>query len=240
MLKFIVCEDKQETLEQINHTVTKVMMNYDMEYKIEKFTEYNKRFKEVINDKYNLKIYILDIELSLVSGLEIASEIREDDELSPIIFVTAHSECKNDIFYSRLNAIDFISKYNRYQERLEETINYIIQKMYKNKTLCFSYNHVYYKILYKEINYIEKAPLQNKCIIHLSNGEERYITSSIIKLKEELGPMFYQTHKACVVNIDNISNIEFSNFMIYFKNGDNTNLLTPPARKELKKRVGDF
>ena len=215
-------------------------MNYDMEYKIEKFTEYNKKFKEIINDKYNLKIYILDIELSLTSGLEIASEIREDDELSHIIFVTAHSECKNDIFYSRLNAIDFISKYNRYQERLEDTINYILQKMYKNKILSFSYNHVYSKILFKEINYIEKAPLQNKCIIHLSSGEEKYITKSIVKLKEELGPMFYQTHKSCVVNVDNISDIEFSKFIIHFKNGDSTNLLTPSARKELRERVGEL
>ncbi len=240
MLKFVVCEDKQETLEQMSHIVTKVMMNYDMEYKIEKFTEYNNKFKEVINDKFNLKIYILDIELSLVSGLEIASEIREEDDDSPIIFVTAHSECKNDIFYSRLNAIDFISKYNRYQERLEETINYILQKMYKNKTLTFSYNHVFSKILFREINYIEKAPLQNKCIIHLSSGEEKYITKSIVKLKEDLGPMFYQTHKSCVVNVENIRDIEFSKFTIYFKNGDSTNLLTPSARKELKERVGDF
>lgn len=240
MLKFIVCEDKQETLEQMCHIVTKVMMSCDMEYKIEKFSEYNKKLKEVIEDKYNLKIYILDIELSAISGLEIASEIREDDDFSPIIFVTAHSECKNDIFYSRLNAIDFISKYNRYQERLEETINHIIQKMYKNRTLNFSYNHVYSKILFKEINYIEKAPLQNKCIIHLSNGEEKYITKSIVKLKDDLGPMFYQTHKACVVNVENIKDIEFSKFIIHFKNGDSTNLLTPPARKELRERVGEF
>lgn len=240
MLKFVVCEDKQETLEQMCHIVTKVMMSCDIEYKIEKFSEYNKKLKEVIEDKYNLKIYILDIELSAISGLEIASEIREDDDFSPIIFVTAHSECKNDIFYSRLNAIDFISKYNRYQERLEETINHIIQKMYKNRTLNFSYNHVYSKILFKEINYIEKAPLQNKCIIHLSNGEEKYITKSIVKLKDDLGPMFYQTHKACVVNVENIKDIEFSKFIIHFKNGDSTNLLTPPARKELRERVGEF
>ena len=52
--------------------------------------------------------------------------------------------------------------------------------------------------------------------------------------------MFYQTHKSCVVNTDNIRDIEFSKFIIHFKNGDTTNLLTPSARKELKERVGDF
>lgn len=240
MLKFVVCEDSTQGLEQMCRIVTKSMMNYDVEYKIEKFTEYNEQFKKVINDESISKIYILDIELPIVSGLEIASEIREDDDTSPIIFVTAHSECKNDIFYSRLNAVDFISKYNRYHERLEETIKYLIQKMYRNNTLNFSYNHVYSKIFFKEINYIEKAPMQNKCIIHLTSGEEKYITRSIIKLKEELGPMFYQTHKSCVVNIENIRKIEYTKYTIYFKNGESTNLLTPSARKDLKKRVGDF
>lgn len=240
MLKFVVCEDNTEELEKLCRLVTKVMMNSDMEYKIEKFTEYNKKLEGIINDEFVNKVYILDIELPLTSGLEIASQIRENDSHSPIVFVTAHSECKNDIFYSRLNAIDFISKYNRYQERLEETINYILEKMYQNKTLNFSYNHVYSKIMFKEINYIEKAPLQNKCIIHLTNGDEKYITRSIIKLKEELGPMFYQTHKSCVVNVDNIRRIEYTKYIIYFKNGDKTNLLTPSARKELKERVGDF
>ena len=48
-------------------------------------------------NEINTKIYILDIELPIVSGLEIASEVREMDDDSIIIFVTAHPECKNDI-----------------------------------------------------------------------------------------------------------------------------------------------
>lgn len=240
MLKFVVCEDDTKELEQLCLIVTKVMMNYDMEYKIERFTEYNNKFKEVIDEENINKIFILDIELPIVSGLEIASEVREEDDLSPIVFVTAHPECKNDIFYSRLNAVDFITKFSRYRERLEETLIFILQKMYRNKTLTFSYNHIFSKISFKEINYIEKAPMQNKCIIHLTNGNEKFITKSIVKLKEDLGPMFYQTHKACIVNVDNIKHIEYSKFTIHFKNGDSTNLLTPSARKGLKKHVGDY
>lgn len=240
MLKFVVCEDSTKELEELCRIITKVMMNYDMEYKIERFTEYNDEFKEVIAEQNINKIYILDIELPIVSGLEIASEVREEDDISPIIFVTAHPECRNDIFYSRLNAIDFITKFNRYRERLEETIIFIIQKMYRNKTLCFSYNHVFSKISFKEINYIEKALMQNKCIIHLANGDEKYITKSIVKLKEELGPMFYQTHKSCVVNTENIRDIEYSKCIINFKNGDSIDLLTPSARKGLKKYVEIF
>ncbi len=134
MIKFIVCEDNNDALERATQTVTKAMMNYDVEYKVYKFTKYTKELKDLINDDRDTKIYILDIELPSISGLEIASEIRETDDDSTIIFVTAHSDCKNDIFYSRLKAIDFISKYHRYQERLCQTIEHVMKKCFVIKS----------------------------------------------------------------------------------------------------------
>lgn len=240
MIKFIVCDDNAESLDIATKTITKSMMNYDIEYKIYKFSKYTDKLKEIINDEFDIKIYILDIELPIISGLEIASEIREKDDNSTIIFVTAHSECKNDVFYSRLQAIDFISKYHRYQERLGQTIEHIIRKTYKEKTLDFTYNYVYNRLLYKEINYIEKLPSQNKCLIHLTNKDEKQIGTTIAKLMEELKPIFYQTHKSCIVNLTNIKYIDYAKYTIYFKNGDSTNLLTPSARKDLKNRVGNY
>ncbi len=240
MIKFIICDDNKEALEIANRSVTKAMMDYDIEYKVLKFTKYDEKLKEQIKDNLNTKIYILDIELPVVSGLEIASEIRETEDDSVIIFVTAHPECKNDIFYSRLEAIDYISKYYRYEERIAETIEYIMKKMYRNKTFSYTYNHIHNKLLYKEINYIEKEQLQNRCIIHLVNKDKKIIPTTILKIKKELSPMFFQSHKSCLVNVDNIKFIDYKNYTIYFKNGDSTNLLSFEARKELRKIVGDY
>ena len=100
MLRFIICEDNKEFIMKINTIINKVMMPYNFEYKINKFTQYNKEVGEIIAKKNETKIYILDIELPEISGLEIASEIRENDLESIIIFVTSHNECRNDIFYS--------------------------------------------------------------------------------------------------------------------------------------------
>lgn len=239
MIKFIICDDNKEALEIVSKTVTKTMMNYDMEYKVYKFTEYDKNLKEQIRDESNTKIYILDIELPRVSGLEIASEIRETEDDSIIIFVTAHPECKNDIFYSRLEAIDYISKFHRYEERIEETLRHVLNRRYRNKTYSFTYNHIHNKILYKEINYIEKELAQNRCIIHLVNKDEKIVANTILGIKKELGPMFFQSHKSCLINIDNIKTIDYKNYTIYFKNGDVIDLLSFEARKELRQIVGD-
>ena len=237
MIKFIICEDNLDTLERTSQTVTKSMMKYDIEYKVYKFPKYNNELSKLINETGDVKIYILDVELPGISGLEIASEIREDDDDSIIIFATAHPDYRDDIFYSRLSAIDYIPKQQLYQERLQNTIEYVIDKKYKNKSISIISKHNHCKILYKEINYIEKCQMQNKCIIHLVDGETKEVITSITKMKEQLGNTFFQTHKSCLVNLKNIKNIDYSNCIITFQNGDKTTLFAVATKKELREHA---
>lgn len=237
MIKFIICEDKLDTLERTSQTVTKSMMKYDIEYKVYKIPKYTNELSKLINETGDVKIYILDVELPGISGLEIASEIREDDDESIIIFATAHPDYQDDIFYSRLSATDYIPKQQLYQERLQNTIEYVIDKKYKNKSISIISKHNHCKILYKEINYIEKCQMQNKCIIHLVDGETKEVTTSIAKMKEQLGNTFFQTHKSCLVNLKNIKNIDYSNCIITFQNGDKTTLFAVATKKELREHA---
>ena len=145
MLRFIICEDNKDFLNRLHTIVNKVMMPYNFEYKVNVFTQYNKEVEEIIKRKNEQKIYVLDIELEEISGLEIASEIRENDMESIIIFVTCHNECRNDIFYSRLLALDYIPKDKLWASRFEETIEYVVKALNKQRVLSFDYNHNSYR-----------------------------------------------------------------------------------------------
>ena len=215
MLKFIVCEDDAEELNIAVQTITKSMMKYaDIEYKVEKFQRYNEKLEKIINEPFDTKIYLLDVELPVVGGLEIASRIREQDDKSYIVFITAHPECKNDIFFSRLEAIDYVEKSAIYPQRVEDTIRYI--------------------------TYIEKDPSGSKCIIHFMNDKPKHTLKTITSMEKELSPLFYRSHKACLVNLENISKVEYAKFTIHFKNGASTTLLSAGCRKGLRQRVGSF
>ena len=48
MLRFIVCEDNKDFLGRLCNSVNKVMMPYNFEYKINKFTTYSKEVGELI------------------------------------------------------------------------------------------------------------------------------------------------------------------------------------------------
>lgn len=240
MLRFIVCEDNKDFLGRLCNIINRVMMPYNFEYKINKFTTYSKEVGEIIRKKYEQKVYILDIELGDVSGLEIASEIREKDLDSIIIFVTAHNECKNDIFYSRLLAIDYISKDRFWQDRFESTLVHTIKAVNRRRVLAFDFNHNSYRVPFDDILYIEKVQDNPKCIIYVENGTKYEINSTITKLINILGPNFFQSHKSCIINIDKIKKINYADNTITFINNECVYLLSNRKKKELKEYVANY
>lgn len=240
MLKFIICEDNKETLEKTSLIISKVMMPYDFDYKIYKFTKYNSELQELIKSDEKDKIYILDVELPDISGLEIASEIREKDWNSILVFLTAHRECKDDVFYSRLLALDYISKNTLSSYRLEETMKYIVDKINQNKILNFKCYGTTHRIPYEDILYVEKATENKKCIIVTENNKKYPILATIAELSTKLGPDFYQTHKSCIVNVSKIKEVDYANNIINFKNGLQTDLLSNRNRKGLRLYVENY
>ena len=77
MLRFITCDDEKEALEKTVLAIRTVMMPYDYDYRISKFSSYTEEFEKIVKTLGEQKIYIIDIEMPKVSGLEIVSEIRE-------------------------------------------------------------------------------------------------------------------------------------------------------------------
>lgn len=240
MLKFILCEDDYQTLEKVYMLINKVMMSYNFEYKIYKFQKYNDDLQRLIEKKNDQKIYILDVEMPEVSGLEIASIIREYDWDNVIVFLTAHNECRDDVFYSRLLAIDYIHKNRLSRDRLSETIKLIINKFSQDKTFVFKFNSATYRIPYENILYIEKVPDNKKCLIMTEDGETYEICDTISNLLKSLGKEFYRCHKSCIVNITQIKHIDYQRNTITFKNGEQTDLLSNRHRKDLKEYVSNY
>ena len=240
MLRFIICEDNKEFSERIAVIINKIMMPYNFEYKISKFTEYNKELSDIIKNEKEQKIYVLDIELPEISGLEIASEIRTLDLESQIIFLTLHPEFQNDIFYSRLLAVDFIKKDRLWTERFEETIIYTLRTLDRKRILSFEFNYNSYRLPINKILYIEKVQENPKCKIIMEDGSEYEINKTISYLKENLGPSFFQSHKSCIVNIEQIRRINYSDNTITFNNGLTIYLLSNRNKKGIKEYVANY
>ena len=241
MLRFITVDDHKESTERIVLAIRKIMMPYEYDYRISKFKEYNEELEKIIKDSKEQKIYILDVELPKVSGLEIASEIRENGDLeSMILLVSAQQECKDDIFYSRLMVLDFISKYYEYEKRLEESLTKVLDIYNIKNTLIFNYDYITYRVPINKILYIEKMTNNKKCLIVTESGEKFEVVSTLKNLMKQLNKDFYQSHKSCVVNTTKIYQVDYISNLITFYNKAQTKLLSARCKKGLKQYVGEY
>ena len=70
-----------------------------------------------------MQVFLLDIDIDgeRKKGLEVASEIRQQDANAVIIFVTTHSEFAPISFKYKVSALDFIDKVNEIQNYLEKS-----------------------------------------------------------------------------------------------------------------------
>ena len=131
MINFIVCEDNNVILQKNIEIINKLMFKNNFDYRIYKFTNDSKELQDLIKNDLGKKIYILDIELENVSGIDIARQIRKDDNKSIIIISTTYVEYLPLALKNKLMLFDFVSKFEDYEKNLSNVIKNAINELIK-------------------------------------------------------------------------------------------------------------
>ncbi len=233
MINFIICDDEIAILDIVKSIITKTMFPTSLEYKIHSFNKYDKEFYKTMNSSLPNKIYILDIEVHNKSGLEIAKEIREKDWNSIILMLTAHYELETLAFKSKILLFDFISKFDLYDKKIYESLLTCINKVLEHERLIIKINRVIHRIEYNDILYITYNTYKRKTIIKAKN-EEYEVNESLNAIKKRLKREFIVTHRACIVNKNNIKKINTKDKKIVFKNNESIDLLSRNYIRDVK------
>ena len=237
-MEFVVCDDEAVFRKNVVKIIDKLLIKNDIDYKIYEFEKYDKKFDKLIKTK-NRKIYILDIETKdELSGIDIARKIRKSDWDSFIIIVTGHNELTYQAVKAKIMMLDFISKFDDCNKELTNTISKAIELMNSNKVIKINSNGVTYVVYLNDILFIERDTIDRKCIIRTSNAKipaSKNLNEFLIILDNN----FYQTHRSCIVNVANISNVDWKSNIIYFDNNISIDLLSRNKKKGLKNYVRD-
>ena len=235
MINFILYEDEKKYRELYISLILKLIGSKQFAYKILEIDKYDKTTISKINKLVGKKIFILDIEVPGKSGLDLAREIRNSgDWSSPMIIATTHEHLKNTTLTSRMLMLDFISKYYDLENSLNECLKLSLNIIENNESLNFQYNGELYQIPYADILYIEKN-VDNPYSTIVTKESEIEVKKLIGAIEEELSDdkRFYRTHRSCIVNIDNITNVELRDCIIHFGN-KSTSLLSRDKKAGLK------
>ena len=234
MIKIIVVEDEKETQLTIKSILRKMDFLKDEEIKVEYFTKYSNALKDVILDKEERKIYILDIELgSKVSGIDIARVIRDNDWESEIIFITNHDKMFETAYRSVYEVFDFIEKFHDLEPKLKKDLKAIFKKNFDNKMFKFECRNMNLQIFYRSITYLYRDTEERKLIINTDKTSYAIYMNVQDSLKY-LDNRFLMVHRACVVNMDHVEEFNWSKGYFVLNNGVRVHLLSRKYKKEVE------
>lgn len=237
-MNFIIYEDEKAYADKYKKVICKLLGPTTLNYKITEINEYSEENKLKLEKIDGNKIYVLDIEVPGKNGLELARKIRgTGDWTSPIVIVTSHDEFKTVGYTAKILMLNFISKDDNLEKDLFETLKVALEINMSNKSLCYTNKGELYQIAYQDILYIEKSLNDNICYVVTKNNTYT-VRKTIKELEKDLSDdiNFVKTHRSCIVNLKNITYVDFENNKIIFVNKE-IDLLSRSNKKLLKERM---
>lgn len=189
-----------------------------------------------IKEKGNHQVFLLDIDIDgdRKRGLEVASEIRQQDAQAVIIFVTTHSEFAPISFKYKVSALDFIDKTVSNQEfkrQLKQTLSFVNQKVSNiedEDIFVFETAQSRIQVPMRDIYYFATALTPHKVML-ITKTERLEFYANLGEITA-VNKNLYSCHRSFLVNLENITRIDKTELMLYFDNGDSC----PVSRLKMK------
>ena len=163
-----------------------------------------------INERKDVDITFLDIDMPEISGLDVADLIRAN---TAVVFTTGHSAYAvegfekgiSDFLLKPISFIRFLKSFNKVVADLEKQFD----DYSKNKSYFFVNPGIKGKLLkidYDDVLYIEG--LNNYILIHTTHNSH-IVYLKMRELEENLrSDIFIRIHKSFIININKISKLE--------------------------------
>ena len=199
MINIAICDDKIEFSNKLEKILLDILKEEKIQADIDVYQSGNELLNKLQEDKIRYDIIFLDIEMKGMNGLETAKEIRKQDEITMLIYVTSHKSYAIEAY--EVQPFRFVVKpvqrdvlYECFKKAYKKIIAGDIYFRYK-------YEKIYYRVLVRDILYFESD--KRVIWIHLKNGSTRRFYDKLNNIEKQMkkGKVdFYRLHKSILVN----------------------------------------
>lgn len=201
MYRIVLCEDNDIQRSIIKNFIIKIFDEISNQVDILEF----RSGEEMLNYKLDgIDIFFLDIQMDKISGMDVAKTIRQKNDYSEIIFITALIDYIQDGY--KVRAYRYLLKPIEFEDLKEQVLNCIAEIIRKRDNfIIIEGRGTINKIEIDLITYIEV----NKKNITIHTLDDIYCTrNSIEKLEKELKAYnFFRCHKSYLINMKRIEHI---------------------------------
>jgi DNA-binding LytR/AlgR family response regulator len=201
MLRIAICDDQLQELEIIYAHLNAYFITHTLEAEIRKFTHPDQLLSAIENKRFH--IYLLDIVMPMVNGLELGCEIRRYDREAQIIYATTEQQFALQAYVA--SPLNYLIKPIQKQQ-LFDTLTLAISKadFEEEQTFAVKTADNLRIIKLSDIAYCEYR--SHAVIFRLINGEEVLSRTIRENFSEYSSPIlkdrhFLQCHTSFVVNM---------------------------------------
>lgn len=201
MLKIAICDDSRTDVEMLECAFDKLHkypIEYDVYFSGKELLEYHALHEEVYH------LYIFDIEMPQINGLELAKEVRKRDAKALFVFLTSYTQYVMDVF--DVITFDYISKPIT-SEKLESVLLKAMQYLNLIKQdFVFQFRKNQFRVNCDDILYFEKKGRQ--AVIHTISDTYKTNMTTEELWKQLDDKVFSHIHVSYIINLGHIKAID--------------------------------
>ncbi len=229
-MKIAICDDDNQELLEISGLVDEYLSCGLAEDKIEfrRFESSMKLLAQIESGKH-FDIFLLDVIMPNISGIELASEIRKTDQVAKIIFLTSSSEFAVESY--SVGAFNYLLKpiqkdqlFSVLEKACDDMSNslkqYIVVKTSTSLAKVFLHELIYIEVLGRTVYF------------HQNSGVTIESTSTMAQVESVLlrDKRFIKPHRSYIINLDYVKNLSQEGFKT-------TNDLSIPVSRNVFREV---
>lgn len=226
MLNIYICEDDTKQRQQITESVRNSIAIEELDMSVLVSTGNPYTLLDAIEGTNQTGIYFLDVDLqSDINGIQLGERIRKIDPRGFIVFITTHAEMSLLTFTYKVEALDYIVKDDHafIKERIKECLININEKYATAATDVLKSFYVKSKektihMAYDKIIFFETAVTAHKVLLHGHNISIEFY-GHMNEIEEKLDERFMRCHRSYIINLDFISEVDKTNRIVNFVNG---------------------
>ena len=214
MLQIAICDDQPQELEIIYAHLNAYLTAHALEAETRKFKHPDELLSAIENE--NFHIYLLDIVMPMVNGLELGCEIRRHDCEAQIIYATTEPQFALQAYAA--SPINYLIKPIEKQQ-LFDTLTLAISKADLAEEQTFAVKTADSLRIIKLSDIVCCEYRSHAVIFNLTNGEEVLSCTIRENFSEYCAPVlkdrhFLQCHTSFVVNMRRVERFAKDSFML--------------------------
>lgn len=200
MLHILICDDEKALRSDLRKITQTCLQLKGLDYRISEFSSGEELLRD-FQEKRDQQILFLDIEMSGISGMEAARQLRRRDASLVIIFVTSYPDF---VFQGYdVKALNYILKpYDR--EKISLVLDDALERLDAEKDSCFllEQRSSTIRLPFKDIRYF----FSQRHEVHAVTADADYsFYGKLSDLKQQLPECFVRIHNRYLINLRHLT-----------------------------------